>query len=329
MKFLQVGLGSMGKRRIRCLKKLGYDDIIALDFREDRRREAETKYNVSTINSLDKIDFNLIDIIIVSTPPDYHDEYIELAIIHKKPVFVEASVVLGKLEQLNNLAKKDKVLVAPSCTLKFHSAIKDITNIVLSGDYGKLTNFTYHSGQYLPDWHPNEDIKTFYVSKRETGAAKEMVPFELTWIAGIAGIPLKVKGFSGSTIDMGVDINDTYAIALEFDEKAYGVLNVDVVCRYATRSLILNMENGQILWRWDEDLVKLYDAEKQTWSNRSYKQSPAEEGYNKNITEDMYVDELSAFIKAANGEEGFPNTLDKDIELLKILKNVEGNDEKK
>ena len=106
MKFLQIGLGSMGKRRIRCLKKLGYDDIIALDFREDRRKEAEAKYNVSTIDSLDKIDFDLIDIIIVSTPPDHHDEYIDLAIRHKKPVFVEASVVLGKLEKLNNLAKE-------------------------------------------------------------------------------------------------------------------------------------------------------------------------------------------------------------------------------
>ena len=329
MKFLQIGLGSMGKRRIRCLKKLGYDDIIALDFREDRRKEAEAKYNVSTIDSLDKIDFDLIDIIIVSTPPDHHDEYIDLAIRHKKPVFVEASVVLGKLEKLNNLAKKNKVFVAPSCTLKFHSAIKEITSIVLSGDYGKLTNFTYHSGQYLPDWHPHEDIKTFYVSKRETGAAREIVPFELTWIAGIAGIPVKVTGFSGKTIDMGVDIDDTYVVALEFDKKAYGVLNVDVVCRYATRSLILNMEYGQILWRWDEDVVKLYDVKKQAWSNRYYQQAPAAEGYNKNITEDMYLDELNAFIKVVKGEGVFPNTLDEDIELLKIIEKVEKNNENK
>ena len=28
MKFLVIGLGSMGKRRIRCLKYLGYENII-------------------------------------------------------------------------------------------------------------------------------------------------------------------------------------------------------------------------------------------------------------------------------------------------------------
>ena len=33
MKFLIVGLGSMGKRRIRCLKSLGYEDIVGYDVR--------------------------------------------------------------------------------------------------------------------------------------------------------------------------------------------------------------------------------------------------------------------------------------------------------
>ena len=37
MKFLQIGLGSMGKRRIRCLHALGHRDIVAFDPREDRR----------------------------------------------------------------------------------------------------------------------------------------------------------------------------------------------------------------------------------------------------------------------------------------------------
>lgn len=327
MRFLQIGLGSMGKRRIWCVKNLGYDDILALDLREDRRKEAEAKYNVKTIVDPNKIDFNSIDIIIVSTPPDHHDEYIALAIKQKKPVFVEASVILGKLEELNNRAKKEKIFVAPSCTLKFHPAIKDITNIVLSGDYGKLTNFTYHSGQYLPDWHPYEDMKTFYVSKKDTGAAREIVPFELTWIVGIAGIPKRVTGFNGKTMDMGVNIDDTYVIALEFDKKVYGVLNVDVVCRYATRSLILNMEYGQILWRWDENIIKLYDAKKQTWNNRCYRQSPAAEGYNKNITEDMYIEELSCFIESVKAENKFPNSLDEDIKLLKVLQKVERNNE--
>jgi len=41
MKFLIIGLGSMGKRRIRCLKIIGFNDIIGYDLRKDRREEAK------------------------------------------------------------------------------------------------------------------------------------------------------------------------------------------------------------------------------------------------------------------------------------------------
>lgn len=323
MRFLQIGLGSMGKRRIRCLKRLGYDDIAALDFRQDRRKEAEDLYHVTTASDIQKGDLASIDIMIISTPPDKHDEYIALAIDNKIPAFVEASVILGRLEELAARAKGANVLIAPSCTLRYHIAIKKIAQIVKSGKFGKVTNFTYHSGQYLPDWHPYENVKDFYVSKKETGAAREIVPFELTWIAGIVGLPVKVTGFCGKTMDVKADIDDTYVLAMEFENGIYGVLNVDAVSRYATRSLILNMEKGQILWRWDEDAVRLYDASSKKWTDLSYSQGKAEKGYNKNIGEDMYVEELSAFIKAAAGKERFPNTLEEDVAILKILGEVE------
>ena len=329
MRFLQVGLGSMGKRRLRCLKRLGYSDIVGFDMREDRRKEAEIKYGIKTISTLKEIDFGKIDTMIISTPPDKHDEYIEFAIKIKKPAFVEASVVIGKLEELERKAKKEKVIIIPSCTLKYHPAIKEIIDIVKSGYYGKVTNFTYHCGQYLPDWHPYENIKSFYVSKRETSAAREMVPFELTWLVELVGFPKRISGFKGKAIDLGVDIDDTYVIAMEFEKKAYGVLNVDVVSRFATRNLILNLEHAQILWRWDENVVKVYDARNNRWIHYFYSQGQAEEGYNKNIAEDMYVNELNAFIQTITGKTKFPNSLKEDIEILKCLEKVEESNETK
>jgi prephenate dehydrogenase len=46
--FLIVGLGSMGKRRIRNLRFNGEEKIIGFDIRIDRRKETETKYNIQT-----------------------------------------------------------------------------------------------------------------------------------------------------------------------------------------------------------------------------------------------------------------------------------------
>jgi hypothetical protein len=122
------------------LKSLGYEDIVGYDVRKDRREESIKKYGIEVVDDLKKLDLSSIDAIIVSTPPDRHNEYIKLAIDNKIPAFVEASVILEGLEELNELAKKNNVFIAPSCTIKFHPAIKEIKNIVQSGIYGKVTN---------------------------------------------------------------------------------------------------------------------------------------------------------------------------------------------
>lgn len=323
MKFLIIGLGSMGKRRIRNLQALHTGTIIGVDLRDDRRKEVEEKYNIKTIKNLQDVPIDLIDAVIVSTPPDKHDFGIQYAIDNRKPVFVEASVVLGKLEDLQALARKKHVLVCPSCTFRFHPAIQIIKKLVVSGTFGKVTNFSYHMGQYLPDWHPWEKLSDCYTSKKETGGAREMVAFELTWLTDVVGFPKRIVGFFGKTISMGVDIDDTYAFSLDCGGK-YGTVTVDVVARYATRRFLLNLEYGQILWSWDDPFIRIYGAKKKKWSSRSYQKGTAAKGYNKNIAEDMYVDEMRAFINAIKGKRQFQNTLSDDINVLKLLYSVEG-----
>lgn len=324
MKFVIVGLGSMGKRRIRCLQKLGYTEITGVDTRADRRLEAETTYNIATIASTAEVPWREIDAVIVSTPPDLHIDVLDVAVKHGKPVFVEASVILAGLENIRQTASERGAKVYPSCTLRFHSAIRDIKRIVTSGNYGKVTNFTYHCGQYLPDWHPWEDIRDFYVSKRETGACREIVPFELTWLLDVLGRPEAVTGYYGKTFDMGVDIDDTYAMTFRFP-GFFGTMIVDAVARYAIRSLILNLEKAQITWRWDQQFVSLYESDTQRTVIYNQPQPQSAAGYNKNIGEQMYIDEVASFIADIEGKGTYPNTLEDDIAILTILNRFEGN----
>jgi predicted dehydrogenase len=325
MNFLIIGLGSMGKRRIRCLQALGYksDEISGWDVRKDRRDEIKALHSIKIENGFSKVSSKKFDCIIISVPPDYHNQYIKYAIDHKIPAFVEASVILEGLQDLDNFAKQSGVLVAPSCTLQFHSAIQDIRKLVQNGEYGKVTNFSYHCGQYLPDWHPWEKIQDYYVSQKSTGGAREIVPFELTWIVDLFGIPRRIVGLYGKTLEMGVDIDDTYVFSMEFD-NFFGNMTIDVVSRYATRSLILNLEKAQITWNWDEKKIRLYDAEKQRWIIFDEPQSQVVAGYNKNISDDMYIRELKAFVDSVKYNAGFPNTLEKDIQVLQLLHRVEG-----
>jgi len=321
MNFLVIGLGSMGKRRIRCLKALGYKNISGFDPREDRLAESVLALGINPMKEFREEQLQEFDAVIISTPPDLHNCYLKKAVDSGIPAFVEASVLSEHVSEIIQY-NSSKVFIAPSCTLRFHPVIKDIKRIVQSGQYGKVTNFSYHSGQFLPDWHPWENVRDFYVSNPQTGAGREIVPFELTWIIDVMGWPVDAKGVYGRTLDVGADIDDTYAFLLDYS-MFFGSVIVDVAARVATRNLILNLERAQLLWNWDDGALKLYEADTMRWITFFQPESPVAAGYNKNIIENMYIEEISAFIKGIDHPDFFPNTLHDDLQILQILNKIE------
>jgi Predicted dehydrogenases and related proteins len=325
-KFLVVGLGSMGKRRIRCLLTMGKkkQQIVGLDLRKDRCEEVESTYEVVTYSDASKIDFTDIKAVIVSLPPDKHFVGAKLAIDHNLPVFIEASVLLDDVKNIINYNDK-KVFIAPSYTMAFHPMIKIMKNIIKSERYGKICNFSYHCGQYLPDWHPWEKVTDFYVGNRITGGAREIVPFELTWIVNMLGFPSEIKGYFRKTMDLGCDIEDTYVCNMVY-ESFVGSMVVDVVARYAIRNLIINLERGQVQWNWDEKKIKLYDAQNGNWIYIEQPITVHQTNYNVNINENMYVEELTAFLEGVNDHSKYDNNLEKDLLVLQLLCDIENSD---
>ena len=323
MKIAIVGLGSMGKRRIRNLTHLGETDLVGFDIRQDRLREVLGMGHQAQEFAKDE-SFEKFDAVVISTSPAHHVSVLEMAIRAQKPVFVEASVTLDGLPQLLEMAEDLGVLVCPSCTLRFHPAIREIKNLVQSGKIGSPTNFVYHCGQYLPDWHPWEDIRDFYVSKKETGAAREIVAFELTWMTDVFGTVNDACCIYGKTMDLGVDIDDTYSFSARFGTNTIGSVTIDVTSRVATRRLTLNFERGQLNWDWNRGTIDVEDVELERSESIRFSLADAASGYNKNITESMYIDEMRSFIDAARGISNFSNTLKDDIKVLQTLLKLEG-----
>lgn len=99
-------------------------------------------------------------------------------------------------------------------------------------------------------------------------------------------------------------------------------LTVDVTSRVATRKLFINGSNGQILWDWNNNFITVYTPAS-GWNNLEFEMLAAEEGYNKNITEQMYIDELSCFIAGTSESIVYINNLRNDHAVLKILYAIE------
>lgn len=328
MKAVVVGLGSMGKRRIRCLQALGVTDIIGVDVRADRRDEARAKYGVVVLAELAQAwDAGRVDVAIISVPPRQHVAAMQACVQHGVPFFVEASVVDEGLAEVIAAVRKAGLVGAPSATLHFHPAIAAITRIVRSGRLGKLSNVMLHSGQFLPDWHTYESVADYYVSDPATGGAREIVPFEMTWFTDVFGFPVRVAGNHRKTIDIvGAErIDDTYNALLDYGDFL-ATVSVDVVSRHATRRLTINAAKAQLVWSWDEPVIRLFEGDSGAWTEVAYEMEHAEPGYNKNIGENMYIDEVRAFLDAVAGTGNFPNTLEKDHQVLKLLYALELSD---
>src|SRR6478672_2355215 len=132
MRFLIIGLGSMGKRRVRNLQYLKIEELAGFDPRADRRDEAASKYGIPTFENFDKaLSSFQPDALIISTPPDLHVKYAQLALSNNCHFFSEASVVDDQMDELISLARQlPELVAAPSCTMRFHPSIQAIKEIV-------------------------------------------------------------------------------------------------------------------------------------------------------------------------------------------------------
>ena len=320
MKFLICGLGSMGKRRIRNLKQLNQDEIIGFDIRNDRCIEVNEKFNIETFTEIKNALNEKPDVMIISTPPDLHMKYAKIALENRLHFFTEVNILQDEMNEIINELKRTDVVGFPSCTMIFHPIIKKIDAYLKSGKIGKILSFLYHSGMYLPDWHPWEDYRSFYVSKRITGACREIVPFELLWIIRSFGEISNVTSKIAKISNLDADIDDIYNVLLEFENGIQGNLTVDVISRFPYRQLKILGEDGVITADWSERTVN-YFTKNDGWIKEEINDGNIEENY---IHGDgPYVEEMESFIKTIK-EKGNPeNTFKNDHKILKILEAIE------
>lgn len=322
MKFLVIGLGSMGKRRVRNLIALGYKESIAgFDLREDRQSEAE-KYGITVFDDFDTAlkDF-MPEAFIVSTPPDLHMKYAYIAFEKDLHCFIEASIVdADKILELSKKLESTKKVIVPSCTMLFYPGPKKIKQLVNEGMIGKPLNFNYQCGQYLPDWHPWEKIEEFYVSNPETGGCREIVPFEMTWLNDLFGNPKPMACIKKKITDMNAPIDDIYHCLLSYPNDLIGNLTVEVISRpIATREFTLIGSEGKIIFSGEKKSVKYINVSMKEWEDFTFENGNIEKQYIN--SEEPYIDEMQMFVTAANkkNKSYFPNNLYEDYKILQNL----------
>ncbi len=323
MKTVVIGLGSMGKRRIRLLKK--YDPemfIIGVDSNNQRQEESHTLYNITTCDSISQAVEAGASCAFVCASPLAHAKIIQECLHLGMNVFSELNVVADGYDAIQQLAKDVNRVLFMSSTFLYRSEIQYIQKRVK--DVGGKFTYFYHVGQYLPDWHPWEKIQDFFVFDKRTNGCREILVRELPWLTETFGDIESWSIQENSVSALGLDYPDTYLMTYSHSSGTKGLVLIDVVSRKSSINLEVINENLYLTWNGTPTGLAEYDiAQKEDKQIQLYTSFEHNENYSPNIIEDAYSAEIAAFFEQVKYGKKPIYDFKKDQHVLAIMDGIE------
>lgn len=314
MKFAVVGLGSMGKRRVRDLLALGHQ-VVGFDIRSDRCAQAKALYSIEIVETVNTLFQYPLDACIISTPPDVHYEYYQRCYDIKLPFFSEANIFTPKTEWFERNQQGMQINSCPSATWRFHPLFKKLKMEMDNLGSNNVNTVIYHYGGYLPSWHPWESYTEFYAGRKKTSAAREMVVFELEALMWIFG---KVKNVSAKYYragDWSTDMDDTYNLLIDFESGVRGILLIELHQVVPFRKLNVSCKQDSYSFDVGDSLIEHYNLSTNLWRKMKPEGVRSLTSFN---FEDVYFAEIKGFVEGLH-LKNYPKTWEEDRHLSDVL----------
>ncbi|NLC79348.1 MAG: Gfo/Idh/MocA family oxidoreductase [Ruminococcaceae bacterium] len=325
MRGLVVGLGSMGKRRVRLITGFFEGaELCGVDSSAARRKEASELFSIECFPSIkEAVEAFSPEAAFVCTSPLSHAVIIKELLSYNLNVFTEINLVSDGYEENVRTAKEKGLTLFLSSTPLYRRETQFIEKTVKETK-GALC-YRYHVGQYLPDWHPWENYKDFFVGDRRTNGCREIFAIELPWLESAFGRVVKAESVSLKQTELSIDYPDSYLVTLTHESGAVGQFAVNVVSRKAVRDLEVIGENLYLKWNGTPKGLCVYDIESKTDKLiDTYESVTKDTRYAENIIENAYVDELAAFFDILSGKPARRHSFEEDAAMLGVIDKIEG-----
>lgn len=320
-----IGLGSMGNRRLRLLRKLRPQlRLCGVDTNEARRKSAEESHGITCYDDIEKaVRTEEVEAAIVSTSPLSHAALIQTCLEAGLHVFTELNLVPDRYVENMALAREKGRVLFLSSTFLYRGENRYIIDRARTSD--DSLNYRYHVGQYLPDWHPWERYQDYFVTDVQTNGCRELLAVELPWLCAAFGPIVDVQVIHKKSTNLHITYDDSYMILLRHGSGHHGCLCVDVVSRKPVRLFELYGENLYLTWGGQPETLREWDFMHNV--ERSIplcQETEHRQGYADFIVENAYEAELIAFL--AQIEQGIvaPYGFAEDLETLRWIDRIEG-----
>jgi len=323
-RIMVVGLGSMGKRRLRLLKKLRPElRLCGVDMNMERRAEVETTFGIKTYGSVAQaVPLENPEAAVVSTAPLTHAGIIRECLSAGLHVFTELNLVPDGYMENMSLAKEKGLVLFLSSTFLYREEPRYLIDRAQKS--GCPLNYRYHIGQYLPDWHPWESYKNYFVSDARTNGCRELFAIDLPWLCAAFGPIEDAKVLRQKCSRLELSYDDSYMVLLSHKSGCQGSLCVDVVSRKAVRQFELYGEDLYITWDGQPDTLLEWNVlEKKNHPIKLYKEIDHQEGYAEFVIENAYAEELANFLNQVERGTLPLYGFAKDLETLRWIDRIE------
>ena len=267
---LIAGLGSIGRRHLRNLTRLGVSDITLLRSHDVSLDEMPHLPVVTTID--EGLAMNP-DLVLVCTPTSQHFDVAIPAARAGRDLFIEKPLS-DSWDRIGDLADEIRahgIYASVGFDLRFDPGLERVKQLIDGGVIGKVVAIQAQVGQYLPDWRPDQDYRTSVTARREAGGGVILeLSHELDYVSWLVGPVAQVSCVAGKISDLDIETEDTAAIVLRFMDGAIGTVHLDCVQRIPSRTCRVIGTNGTITWDYHSSEVQWFDAARGVWDRFEY-----------------------------------------------------------
>lgn len=324
MTVIVIGLGSMGKRRIRLMKAMKLQvDIVGVDSNVDRCNAAVAEFGIECAVSIEQIaDRKQIDCAFICTSPLSHAGIIRECLEYGWHVFTEINLVPDQYEENIALAQNKGLVLFISSTPIYRDEMRKVTEEIRRSK--RPVSYLYHVGQYLPDWHPWEQYKDFFVGNERTNGCREIFAIELPWMIKAFGEIQDVNVLFSRLTGLDINFQDTYLVQVTHINGNKGMFAVDVVCRRPVRKLEIYNEELYIEWEGTPQTLKKQNLLTQCLENIDCGNYYNQAGYSEFVNECAYMNEIRDFFAVVKGKQP-EYTMEMDAKTLHLINQIEGD----
>ena len=328
MKILICGLGSIGQRHLRNLRKLKKENFEIAAFRSrnleiviSEKLEAkfgekpEEFFNIKSFKTLEDSFQWKPDLVFVTNPIYLHIKTAIYAARHNANIFIEKPLdaSLNDLEELKKLVKKNDLRVMVGYQMRYHPAYKRIKKEIVSEKLGQIISADFHFGEFLPGMHPYEDYKDSHASRMDQGGGViGCLSHEIDLAYWLFGMPKSIFALGGHLSNLKMDVEDTADIILEFQNKSKEFpvhIHLDFLQSPLRRFTHIVGENGTILFNYVTNTLEINYRKNNSSELINFKE------FNRN---DMFISELKDFLIAIKEFKKSPISINEGEDIVKI-----------